>query len=326
MRTIEHQGATDPYDFTVIAPNEYTFVFSPNQLKITLGSGYATTQEVSISANGITHTRNAINRVVYFDLSVIFKSWFDDDNFVIPSAASTLDPFFKDTFNVVVTADSDTEDIPFRLRWGAEQFDKRIAYTDFEFPFWEGYPICVGAGVDYTSYVLTHGATVVNGSAVDLYPFAPTQDFTFEAIKGGDSRTVTYRKQCALVGNYLRWIDDMGQVWQYMFNKNTRVHVTSVIKTGDRIKSYPLNVDDSEAGREKIISKQKDRSFTCFTSCDEDIFPIIETVVSSPMVWWWDGTIWIAVNVSDASISQVGNWLNDIEFTVELPTDFTQQR
>ena len=57
---------------------------------------------------------------------------------------------------------------------------------------------------------------------------------------------------------------------------------------------------------------------------DIEIAEIIESIASSPLVWVYRNSKWIRVNVSDISVNRAYKWVEDIEFTVELPKDFVQ--
>lgn len=332
-RTITHTGASAPLNFTVIAPDQYTFVFSPNRLKITLGAGYSATQAVTIAANGITKTRNAIARVVYFDLADIFRSYFDGSDFTLPTTGVLADPFYQTDFNVVVTAATgEAENVPFRLRWGAEQFDRRLITTAFTFPYWAGLPLVLNSAMNHESYSITTDTTPITGTSQHAVWVTNTGDtFTYTVNVGSSDplfpeRVITFEKQCAMSGIYLQWVDSFGAVWYFNFIASKRTEHAETIKTGDKIAYYPLNIDDSTFGREKVVTKQKSRKLQAFASVDEAIYDIVSSVCSSPDVRWWDGSRWIGVNIGDVTLNPSTSWTKDFEFIVELPEDYVQER
>jgi hypothetical protein len=187
MRTITITGDPTPAkDVVIVAPDEYAFVFAPNTMTFTVGSGYATTEEVTITSNGITLKRNCINRVCKFDLSVIFKSYFKLSQFPIVYGVTSGDPpvtdpeaddpFVVENVAVTVTAGTTTDDVDFYLRWGALQFDRPAIKAAYTFPFWTGYPSLVNT--------VREGQFEVDGPVVALGRTYGTSDKTvsFETL------------------------------------------------------------------------------------------------------------------------------------------------
>jgi hypothetical protein len=321
-RTITHSGATAPFNYTILTSDAYSFVFEPNTLKITLGSGYSTTQEVSIAANGITLKRNCISRVCTFDLSVIFESYFANKDFTLNYSANADDPFYQASFNVVVTALTEIENVPFSLRWGAYQFDEAKSNADYTFPYWGGYPLLVNSDKEHDSSVI--GSTI---SGVKTIPVTSTAIFTHEVkLSSTKVQTITYEPQTCPIGHYLQWTDEHGMIRHFMFYANREKQIAKEIKSGEMIPYYPTSLSDSNNGLGKVIEKTKQRSFGCFQSVEENIYPMVESIASSPIVKYYTNSKWIEVKVKDMTIEPLKRGYVDIEFKVELPQDFNQKR
>jgi len=335
MRTINHTGATSPFNFTVIAPDEYTYIFSPNFFEITLGAGYAATQEVSIACNGITLKRNCIDRYCRFDLSSIFESFFADSDFAIDYDNVAADPFFAGSKTITITADTgETEDVDFDLRWGVFQFDEPEPVTLIGqwFPFWANMPLVLNT---WQHHDIVDIADDNYTSPTKTYPVDEDADFVFTSSinEGGSPQTYSIVEQiyfklqtCPTDGHYISWIDMHGQIRHYMFERNRNNEITTDIKTDNELPLYPISLDDSINGRIKTVSKSKQRKFTAFASVDSDIFDIVASIAASPIVRYYANEKWISVTISDMTITKSDRWTQDIQFEVLLPADYIQKR
>jgi hypothetical protein len=328
-RIVNHTGATAPFDYTIVTSPAYAFVFEPHTLKITLGSGYNETQEVTIEANGIPLKRNCIARVCTFDLSVIFESYFADKTFELNYAANAADPFYQSSFNVVVTALTETQNVPFSLRWGAYQFDEVKSDADYTFPIWSEYPLVINSDKEHDTSIIA-GSVDNDGtiSAVDTIAITDsTATFTHEVkLSGTKVQTITYVPQTCPVGHYMQWVDEHGMIRHFMFYANREKQIAKEIKSGETIPYYPTSIEDTTFGRGKVLEKSKQRTFGCFQSVEEAIYPIVESIASSPIVKYWTNSKWIEVKVKDMTIEPLKRGYVDIEFMVELPTDYIQRR
>jgi hypothetical protein len=325
-RTITHTGATSPFNYTIVTSPAYAFVFEPNTLKITLGSGYATTEEVTITANGITHKRNCINRVCTFDLSTIFESYFKKKDFTLNYADDAADPFYQSSFNVVVSALTETENVPFSLRWGAYQFDEVNSNADYSFPFWVSMPLVLNTETESDETCIGGIFDLLGVNQRIVVGFTGAFDYDI-FLNSTLVQKITYIPQtCPIDGHYLQWVDEHGKIIHFMFYRNREKQNAKEIKSGEFIPYYPTSLDDSQNGLGKVIEKTKQRTFGCFQSVEEAIYPIVESIASSPIVKYWTNSKWIEVKVKDMPIEPLRHGYVDIEFTVELPKDFNQKR
>lgn len=310
--------------------NDYCFIFEPNILKVVCQNTSAPTKEVTLVSNGITLKRNCINSVCYFDMSVIFESYFNASNFALNYAANAADPFFKTCLFTISAPDETTQtDVSKKLRWGAYQFDEVKSNADYSFPFWVGYPLVINSDKEYDNYTVTWeggGISPVSGIKIQPIPDASIEFFHEVKLSTTKVQTVTYTPQTCPVGHYMQWVDGHGVVRHFMFYHNAEFQNTSEIKAGEVVPYYPLSLTDSGFGRGKLIEKEKKRSFGCFQSVDEDIYPIVETILSSPIVKYWVNSKWIEVKIKDQTTKPARAGLVDILFDVELPNDYTQTR
>lgn len=303
--------------------NDYCFIFEPNILKVVCENTSAPTKEVTLVSNGITLKRNCKNSIAYFDMSVIFESYFNAATFALDYAANAADPFFATCLFTISSAGETTQtNVSKKLRWGAYQFDEVNSNADFNFPFWVGKPLVVNSSKNHDSSVL--GTTI---SGVKTIPVTSTVQFTHEVkLSSTKVQTITYTPQTCPTGHYLQWVDSHGQIWHFMFYQNAEFQNTSEIKAGEIVPYYPLSLTDSVFGRGKLIEKSKMRSFGCFQSVDEAIYPIVETILSSPIVKYYTNSKWIEVKIKDQTTKPARAGLVDILFDVELPNDYTQTR
>ena len=328
MRTLYfNEGADNQYRVT--CPDAYHFMFSPSTLKVELiGIDYTLgNEEVTITYNTMTFSRNCIAGVAVFDLMPIFESFFATSTFNLNDTTAENDPFYVPSFNITIAFGLDTHDIPFSLRWGALQFDEALSATDFKFPFWTGKPLILNS-------CQKHDQTLINGANLDSgVKTRPVRspitlaDFTYQTkLVGASVQTITFELYPNIPnGHYLRWIDNHGQVWQFMFWPNRLVSQTTAIKSRGEIKNYPLSLSDGQSGVSRNKGKDKQRTLQCFASVDIEIAPIIESIASSPLVWIYRNSQFIRVDVSDMTINTASTWMEDIEFVVELPKDFVQR-
>ena len=327
MRTI-----TTTYDYTITAPDASAFVFSPNVLTVTVGSSMAVYETVTIVGNGITHSRKCINRVAKFDLSVIFRSKFATDRILTYANAST-DPYYTDSFNVVVTVDEYDTNVPFKLRWGALQHDApamTTAYnTGIRFPYWPAMPVLFNSEVSHAWKVLYYDATNVTATNAQFVmpPALTDSDLRLDC---GTGETVTqttyfYPVTCPTDGRYLRWVDALGRLWHYMFYPSREQGIATQTAGGSRKRNYPTDYTDSQAGRDVKLSIAKQRTFPCFASVDSSIAHIVGSIIASPEVWWYISGRWVRVNIADTTFAPETGYMSDIEFTVELPADYIQE-
>ena len=329
MRTITHTGATTPYNYTIETSNNYSLVFEPNTLKVTLGSGYAATQEVTIAANGITLKRNCIAWVCTFDLSVIFESYFANKNYALNYSANTADPFYKLAFNIVITALTETHNVQYTLRWGAYQFDEIKSNANYSFPFWVGMPLVVNSDKEHDRWYYTRNQTVNTNASIQtvVIDTSTAVTITHEVTLSNQSvQIITYTPKTCPNGHYLQWVDSHGRIIHYMFYANRDKQNAREIKSGETIPYYPKSIDDSVYGLGKVLEKSKQRTFGCFQSVEDTIYPIVESIVSSPIVKYWKNSRWIEVKIKDMTVEGMKRGYVDIEFTVELPKDFIQRR
>lgn len=332
MRTITHIGSTTDYNYTITTSDAYSFVFEPNTMTVEVGAGYNDPAEVTLSV-GITNplvlSRYCIDNKAVFDLSVFAELYFSGSDFTLDYVTAQNDPFYKSEFNILVKVNGmESENVPFSFRWGAYQFDEALRPAVY-FPFWENMPLVVNSEREYDSYVLSGGVTI-SGSGVKTIPVSSSANFDYQVLLAGNNvKTNHYVLQtCPTDGHYLQWVDSLGKIWHYMFYKSRDKQTSTEIKTTEEIPYYPLGRTDSQNGLSKIISKTKQRSFGCYQSVDENNYKIVESILSSPIVKYYDQVnfIWIGVKIKDATINPMRSGMVDIEFTVELPKDFIQRR
>jgi len=309
--------------------NDYCYIFEPNILKVVCENTSVPTKEVTLISNGITLKRNCIASVAYFDMSVLFESYFNAATFALDYSANANDPFFATCLFTISAPDETTQtDVSKKLRWGAYQFDEVYSNADFKFPYWPGYPLVINSSKNHDETIITStesydgtysGVKTIPSDAVDQF----TQETKLATVK---VQTITFEPQSCPTGHYLQWIGTHGQIWHYMFYASRERQITKEIKSGEIIPYYPLSLTDSQFGRGKVIEKIKDRSFGCFQSVDETIYPIVESILFSPIVKYWTNSKWIEVKIKDNAVTPQRSGMVDIEFMVELPTDFNQRR
>ena len=319
MRTI-----TSSANFSISAPDAYAYIFSPNVLTVTLGSGtWPANQLVYLIGNGITLSRRAIGHVVRFDLMPIFESKFANTDFNL--ATSTSDALYAVPFNCVVSVGGNITYVSFALRWGALQHDSTISYAAIRFPFWPNKPLTLNNSLEYTSWAHTIGG---GNSGTDVLQLVvdTTVQFTYTVTNGASSQVTTfYPVSCPTDGHYLQWVDATGRIWQYMFNPSRMNGTTRTTSNDGSILRFPVDYTDSTKGRDLPVKKPKQRTFQCFASVDNDIYDIVASVVSSPIVFYHTAGRWVRVTIAPTSIQPDAGWMSDIEFTVELPRDYIQR-
>ena len=308
--------------------NDYCYIFEPNILKVTCEDTGDPTKELVLVSNGITLKRNCIASVAYFDMSVIFESYFKAKTFALNYLTSAADPFYADcTFNITTSDEEDIIDKPVKLRWGAYQFDEVNSNADFSFPFWVGMPLVLNSSKNHDYSFATNDGGDNEYIGVGTIPFTASADFQYRtSLSSVKVQHIDFKAQTCPTGHYLQWVDAHGQIWHFMFYKNAEFQNTSEIKAGEIVPYYPLSLTDSVFGRGKLIEKSKMRSFGCFQSVDEAIYPIVETILSSPIVKYWVNSKWIEVKIKDQTTKPARAGLVDILFDVELPNDYTQTR
>lgn len=328
MRTITHIGVPTTRNFTITAPVYYSFVFDPNILSVEVATGYYDTQEVTITCNGITQKRNCVGYKCNFDLSAIFRSFFANSDFKLNYTAVSDDPFFQEEFNIAIKVGYDTENVPFTLRWGCHQFDEPATPTVINFPFFVGYPLVINSQLEHDQLQVEHYAIINYINDVKTYNPSFTVNFVAKYKASGVTvQTINYLASNCRSGSYLEWVDSRGQVWHYLFKNEAEKSIKTTITTDNETIKYPTSITDSYNGRLQINSKSKQRSRMCYASVSEDIYTIIESIASSPIVTLWDNNYkWIGVKVSDMSVQATTDWTIDIEFEIQLPKDFIQKR
>lgn len=319
-------------DYTIIGPDAYTFIFAPNILTVTLGTSYAANQLVTLVGNGVTLSRRAINRVAIFDLMPILETPFTTTDFAIVYSASPnpTDPLYRFSFNTTVTAGASAVTVPFEIRWGALQHDDAFTINfnnNITFPYWTGKPLVLNTEVQHSfKYVPELSLTANPGEMINI-PTSTNIDFTFAVGAGSTNYQVTnFKKQtCPADGRYLRWIDQRGRIWHYMFNPNRMQGVQTTTAHEGAISRFAVDYTDSEKGQSLPQRKLSQRSFQCFATVDNDIYHIVSSIVKSPFVHWFIAGRWVRVTITPTTLAPDTGWMSDIEFTVELPTDYTQR-
>lgn len=309
--------------------NDYCYIFEPNILKVVCENTSVPTKEVALISNGITLKRNCIASVAYFDMSVLFESYFNAATFALDYAANANDPFFATCLFTISAPDETTQtDVSKKLRWGTYQFDEINSNADFKFPYWPGYPLVINSSKNYDHWYLLSSTEIdTDNAAIQTLPLVLTEPFTYEVqLTASKIQEITFDPQTCPIGHYLQWVDTHGKIWHYMFYASRERQITKEIKSGEVILYYPLSLSDSQFGRGKVIEKIKDRSFGCFQSIDETIYPIVESILFSPIVKYWTNNKWIEVKIKDNAVTPQKAGMVDIEFMVELPTDFNQRR
>lgn len=311
-------------------PSGYNFVFEPNFLKVTCENTTDPSKEVTVSGNGIVLKRNCHDSVATFDLSVIFESLFDTPTFLVNYSSVEWDMFYEIVDIEIIATDETTISETFKVRWGCYQFDEVKSNDDYTFPYWVGYPLAINSDKEYDHWYLSSANQLdYDNAEVDIIPIptTTTEQFTHEVkLSGIKVQTVTYIPQTFPIGNYLQWVDGHGVVRHFMFYSNREKQIAKEIKSGELVPYYPTSLADSQFGRGKVIEKTKQRSFGCFQSVEETIYPIVESIASSPIVKYWTNNKWIEVKIKDMTIEPLKRGYVDIEFTVELPKDFNQRR
>lgn len=322
MRTLYYSEGT-ANEIKVIVNDEFTFVFQPNYAEVELGSNYSATEEVTLTDGTITLKRNCINRKCVFDLSLFLETAFTFDNLNILYLADN-DDLTISTVLLDLTADSNKVDVDFVAKWGALQPDDVLTY-DIKFPYWHDLPLFVNTDFEHDN-ILIDGVSNTN-NYVYIIDRESGGDFTFETKLAGNSVTkITFEDTiCPSDGHYLSWIDTHGRFWHYKFFASKESLRTLEVKSGAMIPVYPLNMSDFINGKERVISKSRQRSFGCFASVPEEIYFIIESIISSPVVRYYSNYNWIGVQVSDVTMKAKKGGYVDIEFEVKLPSDYIQK-
>lgn len=319
------RNITTAYDFSIIAPNSYAYIFSPNVLTVTLGTSYAANAVVSISGNSVTLSRRAINRVVLFDLMPIFESKFPSNDFNLAPSSAIVDPMYGTSFNVVVSVGSSSHPVPFSLRWGAMQHDENPSYSAIRFPYWTGKPFCINSSLEHNYWTHSIGGGA-SGTTPLLIPISTTSQFTYTVEQDFNVKTTTFFPvTCPSDGYYLRWVDTYGEVHYYMFYKSRERGIAAAISQKTTMNRYPNEYTDSTIGRNVPTAKDRERSFNCFASVENEIYGIISSIASSLIVHYYVAGRWVRVNVAPLTIAPQVGLMSDIEFTVELPKDYMQR-
>jgi len=305
----------------------YCYIFSPYVMKVTCEDETDPTKEVTIVGNGITLKRNCIASVAYFDLSVIFESYFTDTNFVFDYTADAADPFYKAAAITFSATDETTiTNEAFYLRWGAMQFDQSVlSGQTFNFPFWVAQPLLVNSPA-YSSKQFIDATEKTGNQTIPLVKIADFVYTVYNAL-AGNYQIINYQiATCPTSGTYLCWVDSWGQIWHYMFYNSITNRISIEVKSGDDVPVYPLSLTDSYLTRSKVISKERTRSINCYQNFEDTIYPVLYSLISSPIVKMYTNSKWIEVKIKDGTFTPKTGGLVDIEFTVELPTDYIQIR
>jgi len=304
---------------------EYRYIFNPNIIKVTCSDTTNPTKEITLTSNGIALKRNCIASVAYFDLSVIFESYFSGSYFKIEYSEPYADPFYKDCLiSLSATGETSIINQHFSLRWGACQFDE-AEIESIKFPYWPGLPFAFNCDKSYNLFNQIGGG--LSGITGKMIPFTSTVVFSFDFwTDSAHEQTLTFYPETNINGHYLRWSDAHGKLFHYMFYKNRDTLYQKDIKTSLEIPVYPSSLTDSEGGRSKIISKSVQRTFSAFTSCDSDIYPYVESIASSLIVAMYVNNKWVGVKISDMKTQPKNDYLIDMEFIIEMPKDFIQTR
>lgn len=331
MRTEVFNGHTITY------PDEICFAFNPQIITVD-----KLTKSVVIRVGIYSDKREPLNGKVSIDISEYIRSMLRFES------TSILDT--KHSIFVEIDIDEKTYYIFLYAIWGAmnigELFNPSRTVTMFrKFPslitFFSYGEINVRYdGEDYTSMKIERdylfhkdlseefkdakefGMIKILNTPESPSTFQFTFDRTFKPIPDDAVFIKVLFNDCDK-GIYLRWLDRHGFLQYWLFQEGDLTGQSS--NEGEK-----LNVDYSDVkytynGMSRYQGKtyQTTRK-ACATLVDRDIFSMLSTIHSSPIVDMYIDGNWIPVNIVAGSFTDSGADLQDFEIQITMPETITQ--
>lgn len=345
MRTAEMN-----YGVTIAFPDELCFVFNPQIIQVSGGALLGgiileTTIYEFVEGEDVYRyedvRRNSSENKLSIDISTYLQSLFDT------VSASSMQ--FKQVKVIVLHNIGGLFEFTINCIWGAmnigEVFNPSRTIVIFRnFPSTislfskggiqtrydgEAYaPISVDSGLvhyDFSEYFANakeFGMIKILNTPEAPSTFQFTFDRTFKPIPEDAVFIKVLFNDCDK-GIYLRWLDRHGFLQYWLFQEGDSVWQSA--NNGEK-----LNVDYSDGkysyygvGRYQGKTYQTTRK-ACAVLVDRDIFSMLSTIHSSPIVDMYIDGNWIPVNIVAGSFTDSGADLQDFEIQITMPETITQ--
>lgn len=327
-------------DIKIEYPDELGFVFNPQNIIVTNATYLRLNILDTYSLKGYYDFRTSYNGKVMVDISEYLKALFNVGN-----------DQFVGIKNISVKIDTNGGSFVFTMKciWGAmnigEVFNPSRTVVMFRnFPSTislfskggiqtrydgEAYaPISADSGLvhyDFSEYFANakdFGMIKMLNTPEDPSSFQFTFDRTFKPIPEDAVFIKVIFNDCDK-GIYLRWLDRHGFLQYWLFQEGDSTWQSA--NNGEK-----LNVDYSDGkysyyGMERYQGKtyQTTRK-ACAVLVDRDIFSMLSTIHSSPIVDMYIDGNWIPINIVAGSFTDSGADLKDFEIQITMPETITQ--
>lgn len=330
--------ATFEKNGSITYPDYITFCFNPNKIKVKTVNNVT----VTIGEGGMSYkdSRSAYNNVVEVDISKYLQSFFNTRSILTSTE-----------INIKVETKEDTLNFDILCIWGAmnigEVFNASHKVIWFrKFPFTFSMYISDNARMytryDSIQYVENEnlGTGLVRIDPAIIFPdanrfgvvrldeeiissvFDYTFDNTFNPVGNGTiiNRLVIDDSEC---GIYLRWIDRHGFYQYYLFQVGDRIQQSQ--NSGEQLSlghegiSYSYGVTRYQGKEIQVMIK------ACAVLVDQDIFKMLLTLNTSPVVDLYIDNDWMPINIQPGTITNTKKPLQDFEITVVLPEIMSQK-
>lgn len=327
-------------DIKIEYPDELGFVFNPQNIIVTNATYLRLNILDTYSLKGYYDFRTSYNGKVMVDISEYLKALFNVGN-----------DQFVGIKNISVKIDTNGGSFVFTMKciWGAmnigEVFNPSRTVVMFRnFPSTislysngniqtrydgEAYaPISVDSGLvhyalnEFFQNANDFGMIKILNTPESPSTFQYTFDRTFKPIPDDSVFIKVIFNDCTK-GIYLRWLDRHGFLQYWLFQEGDLTGQSS--NEGEQ-----LNVDYSDVryvyngmGRYQGKTYQTTRK-ACATLVDRDVFNMLSTIFSSPIVDMYIDGNWIPVNIVAGSFTDSGADLQDFEIQITMPETITQ--
>lgn len=330
MRTEVFNGHTITY------PDEICFAFNPQIITVD-----KLTKSVVIRVGIYSDKREPLNGKVSIDISEYIRSMLRFEN------TSILDT--KHSIFVEIDIDEKTYYIFLYAIWGAmnigEVFNPSRTVVMFRnFPSTislysngniqtrydgEAYaPISVDSGLvhyalnEFFQNAKEYGMIKILNTPESPSTFQFTFDRTFKPIPDDAVFIKVLFNDCDK-GIYLRWLDRHGFLQYWLFQEGDLTGQSS--NEGEKLYVDYSDVKYTYNGMSRYQGKtyQTTRK-ACATLVDRDVFNMLSTIFSSPIVDMYIDGNWIPVNIVAGSFTDSGADLQDFEIQITMPETITQ--
>lgn len=324
---------------TILVPDNVTFAFNPMRVKIDDAAGVISIS-ITDGVQTFTDAREPIGGKVAFDLSLYARSFFAIDRISQVNAK---------TLTCTITEGLNISTFTTLTIWGAmnigEIFNgdtKAIWYKNLPFTFtiYAVDDVTIQASADGgapQSLRLSQGYHHIDPSTI----FNPTRfgtisitgdlstsvwEYTFDETFRGltDIQEVTKYLEVSecTSGIYMRWLNRHGGYSYYLFKQGEEVTQSKMDGADVGVHSDSL-YEYTGIYRPKV--KETGRIIKAAASLvDVDIFRMISTIFTSPMVDMYLNGVWTPVLINDNNLADTGKPLQDIEIEIIMPKIVTQ--